>query len=107
MKAILYGGKSHGSILHGVPDNLRTVTERDQDYAYHEFLFNTNVAIFKTGKAKPKADTLAEWSRLLSDPAAFKGSPRLTGKRPLLKHEPENPHLHGDKYVRDCFKNKV
>lgn len=104
MKVILHGGKSHGSMLHAVPKNLQTFTEHGEQYRYAEFLPNSNVAVFNTSKRKLQPETLSEWTRLLSDPAVFKGSKTKSTKRKLQTHEPADPEHHGDKYVRNCFR---
>lgn len=109
MKAILHGGKSHGAMLHFVRDEGATWTNLSgEEYRFTQMLMVVpKVALMSHGKANPKRSLLAEWTALLLDPVIFQGPNPKSKKRPPFIHCPGNPEFHGDKYVRDCFRNST
>lgn len=105
MKAILFGNKLDGSMLHAVHDGSQSLNHKGKTFRfYRKVKCSHEVGVFVYGKKNPSDDLLTQWGRLLSPSDVFAGPANVSHKRGLGKHEPENPQQHGDTYVRECFR---
>ncbi len=83
-KAVLYGGDSHGSLLHHVPEHLPNwFNPGDQEYHFDSWLMDHphKFALYLHGNPPKKrkfSACLREWKHLLSDSQMFKNKPKST-----------------------------